>query len=58
MTRSSSEVHDSTPLLHPEAVSAAATAGVGFLNAASTKIHQARAEGPLTFRVYVRTHTT
>ena len=41
----------STPLISSQAATAAATSGVSFLNAASAKINQARAEGPLTFRM-------
>lgn len=38
-------------LLNTQMVSAGAAAGAGFLNASANKIQQAKADGPLTFRI-------
>jgi hypothetical protein len=46
-------VKETSPLVDPSAIASVATAGASFVNAASSKIKKERAEGPLTFRVYV-----
>jgi COPI associated protein/EF-hand domain pair len=43
--------NSSTPLISSQTATAAATTGAGLVNAASAKIQEARAEGPLTFRM-------
>jgi COPI associated protein len=50
-TTTTADVNTTTPLLSPQTASAAAVTGAGLINAATSQIQKAQAEGPFTFRM-------